>query len=38
MSKGSVTPYTEHSATHYMIILSFQEEEISKKLCVYNGL
>jgi len=37
MSKRCDTPYTKHSATHYMIILSFQEEEISKKLCVYNG-
>lgn len=32
MSKRPDTPYTKYSASRYMADISFQEEEISKKL------
>lgn len=34
MSKRPDTPYTKYSVIHYMIDLSFQEEEISKNWTV----
>jgi hypothetical protein len=36
MSKRPDTPYTKHSAVHYMADLSFQVEEISKKNWTVN--